>query len=69
MSAQPLRFWCIIDGGSVAFEIAAPLDANINHVKKLVFEEIKHSTPSNVGAIDLSVWKVRYPAAWCGHHG
>ena len=51
-------FWCLIQGDSAPFQVTAPVNASIDHLKELVHVKRKKGALRNVDASDLILWKV-----------
>jgi hypothetical protein len=50
--------WCLIESNPSPFEVTAPANASVDHLKRLVQKERKNGALRNVDASDLVLWKV-----------
>ena len=57
---QSRTLWCLVYGDSAPFKIVAPVNIDVDDLKKLVLEEVKQGDLINVNAKDLTLWKVRH---------
>jgi hypothetical protein len=52
-------FWCLIQDESTPFEVIAPVNININQMKKLIKEEgINVTKRDSILAKHMTLWKV-----------
>jgi hypothetical protein len=57
--SETRTLWCLVEGDSSAFKVKPTLNADVDDLKALVYEEGKHGILRDVDAKDLGLWKVR----------
>ena len=58
MDNDPHRvFWCFIKDGSVALEVAAPVNTSLSRLKEIVWEKGRNSAFRTTDAKNLVFWK------------